>query len=392
MQNFRRIITIVLLCFILIPENVLAQNIHLKVNIEGIKNNNVELHMGPYFGEGKVYEHKIQINTGELLTIDCNIKKLYQCRIINNEMWVHFANDSTWCKNRTVTFYAEPNDTITIEGKLKEYSVDYTITGNKINEQYSEYRKEYLPLFETEIKLTIEQNRAERSTMPLDSIKSKSSARWAYNKYLWLESLKFVEKHLDYEYSPRLIFPLYVPYDSLEMYKNKLHKNVFKADIGRRYLEEVRREGNNFKTESGKAPNFKFKSHKGKRYKLSDFRGKFIVLDFWGSWCGPCLAGIPKMKEYYNLYSEDIEIIGIACKDKDKNWRNAIQRQKLIWLNTLNSNKNDISELYGINSYPTKIIIDREGIIIKKFSGENEDFYLCLKELIDNEKIENQLK
>lgn len=63
------------------------------------------------------------------------------------------------------------------------------------------------------------------------------------------------------------------------------------------------------------APDFTLKTADDKNFTLSSLRGKYIVLDFWGSWCGWCIKGIPKMKRYYDRYKSKLEIVGIDCND-----------------------------------------------------------------------------
>ena len=89
------------------------------------------------------------------------------------------------------------------------------------------------------------------------------------------------------------------------------------------------------------------------------------------------------MKEYYQKYNDKLEIVGIACSDNKNNWEKAIKDNQLCWINILNDNSiNDISALYGITSFPTKMIIDKDGKIIEKFVGEREDFYIMLDKIV----------
>ena len=134
--------------------------------------------------------------------------------------------------------------------------------------------------------------------------------------------------------------------------------------------------------EGNPAPDFTLKSLDGKDFTLSSLKGKTVVLDFWGSWCVWCIKGMPKMKEYYAKYKGKFEIVGIDCNDTDQKWRDAVKKHELPWLHVRNESATDVTVLYGIEGFPTKIIIDPEGKISKVVVGESEDFYTYLDQLL----------
>lgn len=117
----------------------------------------------------------------------------------------------------------------------------------------------------------------------------------------------------------------------------------------------------------------------GNDFSLSLLRGKWVVLDFWGSWCGPCMRGVPAMKKYYKRYSNKMEIVGISCNDKEEQWRNTVKENEMTWTNIIHPKdvgpEKSIMMNYAITGFPTKVIITPEGRIHKVFTGETEDFY-----------------
>ena len=134
-------------------------------------------------------------------------------------------------------------------------------------------------------------------------------------------------------------------------------------------------------TEGAEAPDFTLKDIHGKDLTLSSLRGKYVVLDFWGSWCGWCIKGIPDMKKYYEKYKGKMEILGIDCRDTEEKWKAAVEKYELPWLHVYNAGNPDVSLLYAIQGYPTKIVIDPEGKIAKVVVGEDPAFYKYLDEL-----------
>ncbi|MES2005410.1 MAG: TlpA disulfide reductase family protein [Bacteroidota bacterium] len=132
-------------------------------------------------------------------------------------------------------------------------------------------------------------------------------------------------------------------------------------------------------------PDFSLRNSNNHIIGLSDFKGKYIVLDFWGSWCMPCINGFPKMKTYYKKYNAEITFLGIACNDTEKAWRNAISKYDLNWQHVLNGEGiNNIAVRYNIEAYPTKVLIDKDGKLVQVFTGETEGFYQKLDALFGN--------
>lgn len=113
----------------------------------------------------------------------------------------------------------------------------------------------------------------------------------------------------------------------------------------------------------------------GKKIKLSAIRGKYTLLEFWGSWCGPCRAENPNLVKTYNLYKDKgFAILGVAADGNKNQWLKAIKDDGLPWENVsdLKGDQNEAALIYGVNAFPTNYLIDENGIIIaKNLRGEN---------------------
>ena len=129
------------------------------------------------------------------------------------------------------------------------------------------------------------------------------------------------------------------------------------------------------------APDFTLTDINGKPLTLSSLRGKYVILDFWGSWCGWCIKGIPQMKEYYQKYAGKFEILGIDCNDPEEKWKAAVEKYELPWLHVYNTRDSKVLEQYEIEGFPTKIIVGPDGKIVKTVIGEDPAFYTFLDEL-----------
>ena len=141
-------------------------------------------------------------------------------------------------------------------------------------------------------------------------------------------------------------------------------------------------ETDNSLTSENEAPDFTLNDINGKPLTLSSLRGKYVILDFWGSWCGWCIKGIPQMKEYYQKYAGKFEILGIDCNDTEEKWKAAVEKYELPWLHVYNPRgESKVLRQYEIQGFPTKIIVGPDGKIVKTIIGEDPAFYAFLDEL-----------
>lgn len=156
-------------------------------------------------------------------------------------------------------------------------------------------------------------------------------------------------------------------------------------DMFSRFAKEVKAAAAaTLELEEGKpAPDFTLKDMDGRDLRLSALfdRGKYIVVDFWGSWCSWCIRGFPAMKEYYDRYTDRLEIVGVACHDKEERWKDAVIRNRVPWLHVI-SPDGTTEVRYGVEGYPFKVVVSPEGTVIKCFKGEAAEFYRMLDNLL----------
>lgn len=131
------------------------------------------------------------------------------------------------------------------------------------------------------------------------------------------------------------------------------------------------------------APDFTLPDANGKQVSLKSLEGKWVVVDFWGSWCRWCIKGFPEMKECYKELNDKVTFVGVACRDPKETWLEALSKYELPWLNLWDDPNNPtVMQQYQLRGFPTKIIIDPKGIIRNITLGEDPEFYTTLRSLV----------
>ncbi|QQT25109.1 TlpA disulfide reductase family protein [Sphingobacterium spiritivorum] len=118
-----------------------------------------------------------------------------------------------------------------------------------------------------------------------------------------------------------------------------------------------------------KAFDFSMKDVNGNTITLSEFKGKYVLLDFWASWCGPCRDEHPSLLRIYEHYkTRNFTILSVSIDTDKQKWTEAITKDKLLWtqVSDLNGNNSEVYQKYGITSIPANFLIAPDGTVIAK--------------------------
>ncbi|WP_299116453.1 TlpA disulfide reductase family protein [uncultured Winogradskyella sp.] len=158
-----------------------------------------------------------------------------------------------------------------------------------------------------------------------------------------------------------------LPYNKVsELYTN-LSDDVKKSSYGKSISRFLKLNKN--PKIGDKYVDFTMPNENGELTKLSDFEGKLILLDFWASWCSPCIKEYPALRKAYSKFNKDgFEIVSVSEDQTKEIWLKSIEKNELNWVNLWQDNggKADPYLIYGINGIPDNFLINEKGIIVAR--------------------------
>ena len=259
-------------------------------------------------------------------------------------------------------------DTGKITVVSKTFLNDAVVKGSKVVNDYSYYRQQIKPLSAIESKLgevfyDYKKQKNENAAKGIFSLYEKMADLYYVEDLLFVKnnpssfvSFYLTKKALGQEMNAAKAEPLFLLLDAAFQNSEQGKEVKEMIEIGKRSMVGVT------------AADFSQPDSTGKIIPLSSFRGKYVLVDFWASWCGPCRAESPALVKAYNKYkTKNFEILSVSLDENRDRWLKAIKDDQYTWPQVSDlKQENAVAILYGINSIPFSFLLDPNGKIIAR--------------------------
>lgn len=282
----------------------------------------------------------------------------------------------------------------------------YELSGTSVDKENSELRK----MIEPYDKIGCEKSAIAGGLVDQINSADNSSARDSliniirgYSKELSDNNIKrcelildFVSKHNTYQIAPALLYSVsrldFMNMDAIKSVYNSFPEKLKISPMGKLVYRRIQQLENKPGGMVGDpAPDFERENTLEQTIRLSDSRDKsYVLLDFWASWCGPCIKEIPNLNNIHRKYGDKLQIISVST-DEDKNsWYQAIEKHDLKnWpqiLSTAYSDgrlfNEDVSDMYSVEYLPTFVLIDKEGKVVARWNNLGEEQLQMLNDML----------
>lgn len=278
-------------------------------------------------------------------------------------------------KSSQFAFLASPGDKIEFKGEVTDFVNAYP-TGTKGNDELAKINRKIFPLMNESVNTQLKINALEENDASIEGLKASITK---LDEQTIQMKKDFVAANPKSEaaawYLSDMMIRSHVTQDEAIEYFNGLDNGL--ADYT--FYEAVAQRVEGIEsTKVGKImPNFTSNaSMDGETFDLNDLRGKYVLIDFWGTWCAPCIAEMPKVKEYKEKYADKLVILGVNSGDTIEKIIKFVEPKGYDWAQILAaSGGQDLVLQLNVAGFPTKFILSPEGEILNRFVGDTEEAF-----------------
>lgn len=285
-------------------------------------------------------------------------------------------------KSSQFAFLASPGDYIELKGEVTDFVNAYP-TGTTANDDLASINKKVFPLMNASVNYMLEKELLEESDIRYKTIEDSINI---LDEQVVALKKDFVMSHPKSEaaawyLSDMMLRSQISDEDAITAF------NAFDTILrDYRYYNEVATRVNGIEaTLIGKTiQNFTTDAtFTGDTFEFNSLKGKYVLIDFWGTWCGPCIEEMPKVKAYQEKYVDKLTILGVNQGDTKDKIAKFITPNNYTWTHLMDG-KGDANFVFKFNvaGFPTKFIIDPEGKILHRFVGNGEEAFTVLDELL----------
>ncbi len=293
-------------------------------------------------------------------------------------------------KNMIVLILDENTKEVTVTGDANNFTYSYNVEGSKNSELMRQF-------FMSQKKFNTQKDSMMSIIRTADPEKRKV-AQTDYSKFVKGYNNRMKKWALENPSSPAALSMIsnLNPKDYMDVY-DKVFAQLDKVIPHSKPYVDLKKELNMYKQKSqkkkevssmmnGAAPEIEMNNPDGKTLKLSSLKGKYVLIDFWASWCAPCRRENPNVVKMYEKYKDKgFEIFGVSLDKDRKRWEAAIEADGLTWpqVSDLAGWESAAAKKYGVTSIPHTVLLDKEGnIIATKLRGPSLEKKLA--ELLGN--------
>lgn len=288
------------------------------------------------------------------------------------------------CNSAYLMFVAIPGQHLKVNGEMKQDFVDVYPSGDSENNIFRKYTSALHPKLNVSVNLNIKCRLDESLSAEQRQVYCQQLEQ--YDQEMQRIRLDFLNKYAS-------------SIGGLWLLNDMLMREQLSVEEGETYLKKIdekywntsyytsiaaRIQGARAAIVGQLAPSIRStRTYDGKPFDMKEYKGKYVLVDFWGTWCVACIQGMPEMKKFAERHADKLVILGIAKESNENKWRKYLGRSEWNWKQILSGDgEEDHVVRYDVHGFPTKLLIDPDGKILVRSIGEDPKFYKELEQLI----------